>query len=466
MRRISFPPLLGRAFVLLGLLAAILSPRPLFGWLNLERARRLEAAGQPAAAAYAAAAERLPWETGLWERAALAAAADGDALTAETYFARAERQGELTPAGWLARGDLYAQRGDVASALDAWRQALPSVEAWPRLARAYRQQGDYPAAIEAWQAYLALVPADATAHYELGLLLCAVRPQEALPELLLAARLEAEYEPAAQVFRTALGPLEADAEPAYWLVVAGRSLLSLGELDLAQAALERAAILRPDYAEAWAWWGEARQQAGLDGAYQIGRALRLDRRSVLVQALAGMYWLRRGEAGRALVHYARAAAAEPSNPAWQAALGEAWEARGDLIRALASYQQATALAPDDPLYWRVLAAFCLRNATALETAALPAVERLLDLAPDDWQTHDLAGQVMTEVGYYNEAESHLRRAVELAPQQAAPYLHLGMLYLRLGNAPAAQTYLQQAVALDPGGPSGWRAQRLLEQYFP
>ncbi len=124
------------------------------------------------------------------------------------------------------------------------------------------------------------------------------------------------------------------------------------------------------------------------------------------------------------------------------------------------------MAPAEPVYWRALAAFCLRNAVALETDALPAVERLLDLAPDDWQTHALAGQVMTEIGYPNEAEAHLQRAIELAPEQADPYLHLGMLYLRLGNSSAAQTYFQQALVLDPSGPAGWRAQRLLEQYFP
>lgn len=454
--------------LLLAILTLILLPRPIAGWLDLERARRLEADGHPgeAAAAYIRAAERLPWQVGLWEQAALSAFAAGETAQAQACFVRAERQDGLTAAGWLARGDLSWQAGESAAAEDAWRRALPSPEARLRLARAYRQRGAYPLAIEEWRFYLEARPDDASAHYELGLLLCAVRPQEALTELMLAARLDPAYAPAVHHLQAALGAALGQEEPAYWLVLSGRGLLALGELDLAQAALERAVLLRPDYAEAWAWLGEARQQAGLDGSYQIMNALRLNPNAVLVQVLAGMYWLRRGDADRALFYYSRAAAAEPENPAWQAALGEAWEARGDLIQALDAHQRAVSLAPDDPLYWRALAAFCLRNATALETAALPAVERLLDLAPDDWQTHDLAGQVMTELGYYNEAELHLRRAIELAPEEAGPPLHLGMLYLYLGNAPQAEAALQQAAALDPEGPSGWRARRLLEQYFP
>jgi tetratricopeptide (TPR) repeat protein len=469
MCRSSSRPFSGRQiFILLALLILILMPRPLAGWLDLERARRLEAAGRPdaAASAYARAAGRLPWQAGLWEQAGLAAVAAAQPEQAQRCFAQAERQGGLTPAGWIARGDLYQQAGDLPAAEAAWRQALPAAEARPRLARAARQRGDYLAAIQEWRAYLESEPGDAAAHYELGLLLCALHPDEALPELTLAARLEAEYAPAVHVLQTALASALREQEPAYWLVMAGRGLLALGELDLAQAALSRATVLRPDYAEAWAWLAEARQQAGLEASYQITRALRLNPNSVLVQALAGMYWLRRGNADLALFYYGRAAAAEPHNPAWQAALGDAWEAKGDLVQALAFYQQAAAFVPEDPLYQRALAVFCLRNGIAVESVALPAAERLLELAPDDWQTHDIAGQVMIEMAYYNEAESHLRRAIELAPAEAGPFLHLGMLYLHIGNAPLAQAYLQQAADLDPQGASGWRARRLLEQYFP
>jgi Flp pilus assembly protein TadD len=60
----------------------------------------------------------------------------------------------------------------------------------------------------------------------------------------------------------------------------------------------------------------------------------------------------------------------------------------------------------------------------------------------------------------------LKKAIELAPTQAAPFLNLGLLYMQTGDRTAAVSNLNQAKALDPDGSIGWQASRLLEQYFP
>ncbi len=59
------------ALILIILLVLILAPRPAAGYLDIRQARRFDAAGNYAAAAsaYATAAERLPWEPSLWEKA-------------------------------------------------------------------------------------------------------------------------------------------------------------------------------------------------------------------------------------------------------------------------------------------------------------------------------------------------------------------------------------------------------------
>jgi tetratricopeptide (TPR) repeat protein len=132
---------------------------------------------------------------------------------------------------------------------------------------------------------------------------------------MLAASLDPDLDPAVLVLRANLNAAFLEEEPAYWFLLSGRGLLAIGELDLAQAALERATVLRPDYAEAWAWWGEARQQAGLDGSYQVMQAVRLNPSSALVQALAGMYWQRQEQPERALLAFQQAAAGDPQNPA-------------------------------------------------------------------------------------------------------------------------------------------------------
>jgi predicted Zn-dependent protease len=90
----------------------------------------------------------------------------------------------------------------------------------------------------------------------------------------------------------------------------------------------------------------------------------------------------------------------------------------------------------------------------------------MELANEDWQSYDTAGQILLETGNPVGAEILLKKAVELAPTQAAPSLHLGLLYLQTGDRTAAYSCLHQAEAFDPDGPYGWSAKHLLEQYFP
>ena len=136
------------------------------------------------------------------------------------------------------------------------------------------------------------------------------------------------------------------------------------------------------------------------------------------------------------------------------------------MAALEHYQRATELSPNEPTVWRALADFSLRNSVDIAGVGLPAARRLVELSNNDWQSDDIAGQILLENGDPVGAEAILKKAMELDPTQAAPSLHLGLLYLQTGDRAAAYSYLNQAKAFDPNGPYGWQANRLLEQYFP
>ena len=97
---------------------------------------------------------------------------------------------------------------------------------------------------------------------------------------------------------------------------------------------------------------------------------------------------------------------------------------------------------------------------------MPAARKLVGLAPDDWQSYDLAGQAEFLLEDYPAAETYLKKAVQLSPTQAAPALHLGLVYMQAGDRSPAYAYLNLARTFDPNGPFGWQAGRLLEQYFP
>jgi predicted Zn-dependent protease len=458
--------------ILLLLLALILIPRPVAGRLYQAEALRLDQAGQPALAArsYIYAAERLPWNASLWEQA-------GDAyLQAEAYaeaksaYARASSLRALSVQGTIRRGDALLALGETQPSIDLWTAAFEKgadpLDLWPRLARAYRSLGDLLAELHALQEYAAVQSQDAPAQYRLGILLAAFSPAEALPHLLQAVQLDSSLDNPVETMRTALNTAMLSDDPAYQYLLSGRGLAALNEWNLAEISFQHAVDSRPTYAEAWAWLAEAKQQQGQPGTAEIEKAVSLNPNSAIVQGLFGFYLTRQDQPVRALGSFRIAAALEPNDPRWQIAVGRAYEGARDLIQALTYYQRATRMAPQDPSTWKALAEFCLRNSDSLAEIGLPAARKMLELDGEDWQAVDLAGQILMELENHPGAEAMLKKAAELAPDQAAPRLHLGLLYLQIGDRQSAYENILQALELDPEGTYGWQAQRLLEQYFP
>jgi tetratricopeptide (TPR) repeat protein len=460
--------LVRNALILLLLLTLILAPRPITGHLDLMSAVRFDAAGNyvPAAYAYASAAERLPWQPSLWEKAGTAAQLGGDPVGAVTFLNQAAARNAISQPGWVSLGMAYRQFGDFPSAVKAWERALPLAEAYRYLAQDQRKMGNFSAAIDNWRASIVQEPEDASAHYQLGLLVMTIAPKDALPDLIQAAQLDPLLDASVQNLRSALNTAFLSDDRAYQFLVSGRALGALGDWDLAAEAFRNATAVRADYAEAWAWLGEAKQQQGQDGRLEVEQARIFNPNSAMVQSLYGLYLQRQKLPVKALLAFQRAALLEPDNPGWQMALGRAYEQTDDLVAALEHYQRAVELAPEDASVWRALANFSLRDSVDLTGIGLPAARRLVELASDDWRSLDIAGQIILEMGDPVGAEVLLKKALELGPTQAAPALHLGLLYLQAGDRPAAYSHLNQAKVFDPDGPYGWQAKRLLELYFP
>jgi tetratricopeptide (TPR) repeat protein len=464
-------PILALAYnflILISVLMLILAPRPLTGLMELSSAVRFDKAGEhlAAALAYKSAAERLPWQPSLWEKAGTSALLGGNLPDAITLLTKAAARNAISKNGWVSLGLADQETGDLPSAMKAWRNALPMAEAYRYLAQGQRISGDFPAALDSWHASLLQDPQEAAAHYQVGLLEMALAPSKALPDLMRAIQLDPKLDATVQNLRGALNAALLSDDRSYQFVISGRALGASGNWDLATEAFRNAIALRADYAEAWAWLGEAKQQQGQDGSAEIERALAINPDSAMLQSLYGLYLQRQKQPEKALAAFQKAAALQPEEPGWQMALGGAYEKTGNLIAALEHYQRAVALAPGEATAWRALAEFSLRNSVDLAGTGLPAARRLVELVNNDWQADDIAGQILMENADIIGAEALLKKAVELDPTQAAPALHLGLLYLQTGNRASAYSYLSQAKVFDPDGPYGWQAKRLLEQYFP
>lgn len=454
--------------------------------LALRQARRAQEAGSPAsaAAAFSTAASYLPWRADLWESAGHSALQAGDHQSAREHFRRADLHGELSSAGYAALGEAAWLAGDLPAAIQAWQAAIRSgsspIPLYNRLVEAHLLLDDVPAAISDLQALANLQPAEPQVYYRLGLLLASRQPEAALAYFNRASELDPALSSGARAFQRSINAARAAGDPAYTLVASGRHLASLGEWGWAAAAFQQATLSNPGYAEAWAYLGEARQQAAppssggppatpssSPGFAELHKALELDPGSLAANTFLALYWQRRAHYDLALVYLHAAAGLEPRNPALQAEIGNTLAVLGDLSRALAYYQRAADLAPRDPLYWRLLAEFTVRYEIEVRQAGLPAARQAVILNPQDPASLDVIAQVYLLLEDPLSAQRFLQRALQADPGYAPARLHLGLLYLLQGETARAREQLTLARSLAPVDTyTGEHARRLLESHFP
>lgn len=464
-------------FVLVGLK---ISSRPLAvqqGFLAAGQALR-QAEPRPERALSAAlqlesAAERLPWRADLWEPAGRLALQGEDPQAALRLLERAAREGSLSTAGQIALGGAYQQVGDLSSAIRTWEALLqaehPPQDVLAFLLEAYRAAGDYPAVVRTLQALAGLHPADAGLRYQLGLWTATQDPLSALAHLVQAAEMDEKYRSSAQVLIADIRTASLMDEPAFTLLGAGRALASLEEWELAEQAFRRAVLLRPDYAEAWAFWGEARQHLDPQDPQAIAaleKALDLDSDSLSVYMLIALHWQRQGRNDQALEYLQEAARRFPNQPALQVELGNVLALQGDLEGGLKAYQRAVELAPREAAYLRMLAEFSIRYEYRPEEVALPAARRAIVLDPADPASFDVMGQVLLFLNDLAGAERFFLRALEQDDDYALGHLHLGMLKILQGQPARAYDEWRRVVSLVPGSPVAVHAQRLINIYFP
>jgi tetratricopeptide (TPR) repeat protein len=418
-------------------------------------------------------------ESSLLEKEGLEALASGDPGAAISLLIEAYQLSILSDEGWLGLGDAYQELGEIDQALAAWRNLPPSQDLYIRLTGAYHTLEDFEGLLSDLRKLLTHYPQEASLYFQTGLVYAAIRPDSAFAFLEQALSLDAKYqEPSRKLMRTIRSARLQD-EPAYTYVASGRELASLDHWILALEAFRQALLIREDYAEAWAFYGEALQQAGRQEGIKrdmdsdrslslaaLQKAVQLDPQTLSAQFLLSLYWQRQGKYEEAIAVLENAAVLEPANPMVWAELGSCWAQAGDLIIAQAYYQKALDLAPQDPFFWRLLADFSLTYHVQIRELGLPAARQAVLLEPNAPDNLTLLGQTLYFLGDHANAEKFLSEALDKDPTFSPAYLHLGLNYLMQGESEQAKAYLQKAVEYGPKGPTSEQARRILERHFP
>jgi len=411
--------------------------------------------------------EYQPWRADVWEQIGGGEQQRGNLAAARRAFEQAGVTGELSPAGYLAWGQVLAQSGEVQAAQRIWQELLErenQPQVYHELVRSQIAQGDLTAAEASLRRWLA-VDARPQVRYELGLVLLAERPRQGLDELLAAGREDARLLPEVETLRRAVNLAGLEEDSAYQKLAIGRGLGRIGRWDLAFYLFEEATRLSPDYAEAWAFLAEARQQTGQgDGWKELRRAQELAPHSVITQALLALRWSREGHPELARDYLLSVAQQEPEQAIWQIELGNLYQQMGDVKEAMTHYQRATEVEPLNPAAWGSLAAFSATSGLYLREVGLPAARQALLLQPEDAGALDRMGWVLLALGDSASAERFLQRALLLDGNYAPAHLHLGQVYLNLNQIEAARLHLLRAIELDGEGAVGSLARRLLDRF--
>ena len=339
------------------------------------------------------------------------------------------------------------------------------------LAQTYIEQGDLPSAVIAWEEYLQTQnPQDAEAHYQLGLLLLILDPDSAKNQLEQAETLDPTLTEQISRLKSALRQAGAVEDKAYHFTIAGQALASINEWSLAEIALEMAVTENPEYAEAWAYLGETRQQTGSPGSLdelQTAHAIKPDGFSV--NLFLGIYYRRVGKPMVALPYLEKAAEQDPNSLSLQADLAQTEVETGQVSKAFERLYALVDSSPDDPVRWLMLARLSIENNLQIIQDGLPAARQASVFAPEDPQPIVLIGRAYLLMDQPLLAERFLLQAVELDPDLSEPHYYLGILYLNTNQSSSAENQLQitKTLAQSSGDPVfSILAEKLLEEYFP
>jgi tetratricopeptide (TPR) repeat protein len=290
------------------------------------------------------------------------------------------------------------------------------------------------------------------AAYQQGLQLVIDDADAALPLLQQVAFSANVHAESARTLVQAIESGRLEDDPAYMSTRVGQALAAMNEWKLAQQAFLQAVEQNPEYAEAWAFLGEAQQQNGEDGYPALDRAMELDPNSLSALLFTSLYWQRQEDYVRAAMLIHKAALLQPEDASIQIQWGQNSLLAGDIVEAQEHFESAAALSPDDNAIWAQVARYSVESELFVDDLGLPASLRFLKNEPDDPEALVLVGRAFFVLGNLVTADSYLSQAVENFPNYMPSHYYYALYLLANNEASLAIVHLNKVIELAPASP--------------
>jgi arylsulfatase A-like enzyme/Flp pilus assembly protein TadD len=166
--------------------------------------------------------------------------------------------------------------------------------------------------------------------------------------------------------------------------------------------------------------------------------------------------VRAGRTGEALPALAELVTADPGNPVFRGKLAQGYRERGDLGRAIPLYKKAAESAPSDSEAWYNLGVTLTEAGQAAE--AVRALSRALSLDPGRAEEHNALRIALLSAGRPAEAAREFEQAIAKDPGDARAFNNLGNLLRgdgRGGRLDEAEAAYRRATSLAPRYAEAW-----------
>jgi protein O-GlcNAc transferase len=228
----------------------------------------------------------------------------------------------------------------------------------------------------------------------------------------------------------------------------GLAASQAGNYQAAAEYIQRALVLRPDWAEAHFNLGNAwRDQGKLDdavGCYE--RALQLKPDYAEVHNNLGLVWRAHGDLDKAAACYRRTLQLKPSFAEAHNNLGSVLALQGKADEAAACYQRALQQRPGYAEAYNNLGNVLKAQGELDE--AMACYQRALQLKPGFAEAHNNLGNVFMHRNKLDEAQACYQRALQLKPDYADAHINLGKVFMDHGALDKAAACFRRVLQLN------------------